>query len=122
MIRTQVRDPRVGVVTVTATDTAGDIGSTKVYVRILGDDNEVRETLAGLEAAAPFLRHQLGQILRLRKVPELRFREDRSMDHARRIEEILSDVIPDEALEPSADADSADPDSEAPEDLPSDEV
>ena len=94
MIRLQVRDPRVGPVTVTGVDTAGDIGSAKVYVRIIGDETQVAECLAGLEAAASFLRHQLGQILHLRKIPELRFREDRSLDHAMRIEQILSDVIP----------------------------
>ena len=103
LIRLQVRDPRVGPVTVTAVDTAGDIGSAKVFVRIIGDENQVAESLAGLEAAAVFLRHQLGQMLHLRKVPELRFREDRSLDHARRVEEILAEVIPegdDEAQEP----------------------
>ena len=99
MIRVQVRDPRVGPVTVTAVDTAGDIGSAKIYVRIIGDEGQVAESVAGLEAAAVFLRHQLGQVLRLRKVPELRFREDRSLDHAQRIEQILSEVISEESAE-----------------------
>ena len=99
MIRVQVRDPRVGPVTVTAVDTAGDTGSAKIYVRIIGDEGQVAESVAGLEAAAVFLRHQLGQVLRLRKVPELRFREDRSLDRAQRIEQILSEVISEESSE-----------------------
>lgn len=94
LIRTQVRDPRVGVVTVTAVDVAGDLGSAKVYIRAAGGAQEVAATLLGLNAAAPFLRGILGRMLKVRRVPELRFREDRSMQHARRIEEVLSDVLP----------------------------
>lgn len=93
LIRTQVRDPRVGVVTVTAVEVAADLGSARVFVRIIGDPAEFQETLAGLDAAAPFLRALLGRSLHIRRIPELRFREDRSMDHARRIEQLLSDVV-----------------------------
>ena len=97
LIRTQVRDRRVGVVTVTAVEMASDLGSASVFVRIIGDEAEFKETLAGLEAAAPFLRGLLGRILHIRRIPELRFREDRSMEHARRIEQLLSEVdVPEE--------------------------
>ena len=96
VLRTGVRDPRVGVVTVTGVDTAADLAVAKVYVRTLGSREERDETLAGLEAAAPFVRRELGQFLRVRRVPELRFHEDRSMEHAQRIESILQDVIPDD--------------------------
>ncbi len=99
LIRTKVRDPRVGHVTLTAVETAGDLGSARIYVRVLGDTDELSDTLAGLEAAAPFLRRELGGMLRIRKVPELRFQEDRSMERAQRIEEILSEVIPDQGDE-----------------------
>jgi ribosome-binding factor A len=101
MIRTQVRDPRVGVVTVTGVEVASDLGSARVFVRVIGDRAELLETLAGLEAAAPFLRGLLGQVLHVRRIPELRFREDRSMEHARRIEQVLSEVVvPAEETEP----------------------
>ena len=97
LIRTQVRDRRVGVVTVTAVEMASDLGSARVFVRLIGDEAEFKETLAGLEAAAPFLRGLLGRILHIRRIPELRFREDRSMEHARRIEQLLSEVdVPEE--------------------------
>ena len=95
MIRTDVQDPRVGLVTVTGVETAGDLGSARVFVRVTGDRTEVETTLEGLKAAAPFLRTALGRTLHVRKVPELRFREDQSFDQARRIEEVLSDVLPD---------------------------
>jgi len=105
LIRTRVRDHRVGVVTVTAVEVARDLGSARVYVRTLGGDGEAEETLQGLLAAAPFMRRELGRVLRLRAIPELRFMIDRSMEHARRIEEVLQETeIPEEELEedPSA--------------------
>lgn len=93
LIRSEVRDPRVGIVTITGVDTAGDLGSARIFVRAV-DDGALPEMLEGLEAAAPFLRTKLGQILHIRKVPELRFQEDRSLEGARRIEEVLSEVLP----------------------------
>ncbi|MDA0329790.1 MAG: 30S ribosome-binding factor RbfA [Gemmatimonadetes bacterium] len=93
LIRTRVRDPRVGLVTITGVDVAADLGSAKIYVREIGGSDPT-ETLAGLEAAAPFLRTTLGRTLRVRRIPELRFREDRSYLGAQRIEEMLSEVLP----------------------------
>jgi len=95
LIRKEVRDPRVGVVTITGVDTAGDLGSAKIFVRAI-DDQALPEMLEGLEAAAPFLRTKLGQMLHIRTVPELRFQEDRSLEGARRIEEVLQEVLPEE--------------------------
>ncbi|MBT8488704.1 MAG: 30S ribosome-binding factor RbfA [Gemmatimonadetes bacterium] len=101
LIRTEVRDPRVGIVTITGVDTARDLGSARIFVRAV-DDDALPEMLEGLEAAAPFLRSQLGQLLHIRKVPELRFQPDRSLEGARRIEEVLAEVLPEdeEAEEP----------------------
>lgn len=97
LIRTEVRDPRVGLVTITAVDTAADLGSAKVYVRVMGGSEEMASSLEGLEAAAPFLRATLGKLLRVRRIPELRFREDHSLEHARRIEEVLANVLDEES-------------------------
>jgi ribosome-binding factor A len=93
LIRQRVRDPRVGAVTITAVDTTRDLGLATVYVRATGPDAGPSDTLAGLSAAAPFLRTALGRALRIRRVPELRFREDKSLEHAKRIEQLLSEVI-----------------------------
>jgi len=105
LIRNDVRDPRVGLVTVTAVDTAADLGSARVYVRTPGTDAERQTTLEGLAAAAPFLRSTLGRMLKVRRVPELRFRFDESLERAQRIEQVLSEVIPPEEPEPSDDDD-----------------
>ena len=96
LVRTDVRDPRVGVVTVTGVDVTNDLAVARVFVRVLGSDEEVAKTLEGLEAAAPFLRTELGKELRIRRVPELRFERDETLERAMRIEEILTEVLPDE--------------------------
>lgn len=94
LIRTDVRDPRVGVVTITGVETTKDLDLAKVHVQTLGSDEERATTLEGLAAAAPFLRTALGKVMRIRRVPALRFQEDRSLEHAQRIEQVLSEVIP----------------------------
>lgn len=103
LIQREVRDPRVGHVTITGVDIARDLGSAKVYVRTPGTAEERESTLEGLSAAAPFLRTALGRTLHVRRVPELRFRRDRSYEHAQRIEQVLAEVIPpDESEEPDS--------------------
>jgi ribosome-binding factor A len=99
LLLTDVRDPRVGSVSVTGVRTATDLTSATVFVRIPGPPAERATSLEGLAAAAPYLRGTLARALRLRRVPELRFQEDRSLEHARRIEEILSEVLPPEGAE-----------------------
>ena len=94
LIRVDVRDPRVGLVTVTAVEVTNDLSLARVYVQITGSEAEVTEALAGLSAAAPFLRSELGKELTIRRIPELRFQRDESLEHAMRIEKILSDVLP----------------------------
>lgn len=108
LLRTQVRDPRVGSASVTGVDVSGDLAVAKVYVRLLGSEAERAECLEGLHATAPFLRRTLGRGLHVRRVPELRFQEDRSLEHAQRIESILSEVLPPE--EPGAEDETGDPD------------
>ena len=104
LIRTQVRDPRVGLVTITDVRVVADLGSAKVFVRGGGTGDDLDSTLEGLTAAAPFLRSELGRVLTIRKVPELRFEKDRSLEHAQRIEQILSEVIvPEKASGPDSD-------------------
>jgi ribosome-binding factor A len=92
LIRTEVRDPRVGMVTITGVDIAADLGSARVFV-CGGSEQQLAESLEGLGAAAPFLRTALGRVMRIRKLPELRFQQDHSFEHAQRIERILSEVV-----------------------------
>ncbi|KPJ82833.1 MAG: hypothetical protein AMS19_06515 [Gemmatimonas sp. SG8_23] len=107
LIRLQVRDPRVGPVTITGVEVSADLGTARVYVRSVEGGEDLARSLEGLEAAAPFLRTALGRILHVRRVPELRFREDRSYEGAQRIEEVLAEVLPHEAEGDEAEGDEA---------------
>lgn len=93
-LRREIRDPRVDQVTVTAVRAAPDLTHARVLVRLPGDEARQKEAMEGLEAAAPFLRRSLGQDLHVRRVPELEFRVDHSLERAARIEEILDEVRP----------------------------
>jgi ribosome-binding factor A len=108
LVRDEVRDPRVGLVTITAVETSPELDHAKIYITALGDDEEKKAALAGLRSAAAFLRGQLGRRLHIRRIPELHFEIDRVLEEAGRIEALLRQVRPEE--EPaSADDDSAQP-------------
>ncbi|MGQ0562979.1 MAG: 30S ribosome-binding factor RbfA [Gemmatimonadota bacterium] len=92
ILRSEVRDPRVGIVMVTAARVAPDLSVARVYVRPMGDEQEQEAALAGLEAAAPYVRRELGKRLKIRTVPELRFEADRALDYALHIEKLLGDI------------------------------
>lgn len=94
VVRREVDDPRIGPVTVTGVEVTTDLSHARAWVRTLGDESALAEALEGLRAAAPFIRRELGKALRLRRIPELHFREDRTLERARRIEDILDDVRP----------------------------
>ena len=94
IVRHGVRDPRIGLVTVTDVSTTADLEHASVFVTLLGDAEALATTLEGLRAAAPFIRGELGRRLRIRHTPELRFEVDASLEHARRIEELLRTVRP----------------------------
>lgn len=91
-IQTELKDPRVGFVTVTGVDVSADLAHATVRVSVLGDDEEKARALAGLASAAGFLRTQLAQALALRVAPELHFQLDRGLEHAARIDRILDQL------------------------------
>lgn len=91
IIAGEVEDPRVGFVTVTEVKLSADLRHAKVYVSVIGSDNEVKGSLAALRHAAGFIRHQLGAVLRMRHTPELHFAYDDAEVRAARIEELLSE-------------------------------
>ena len=101
LVRDEVRDPRVGMVTVTAVETSPELDHAKVYVTVLGDETEQAAALAGLKSAAPFVRGQLGKRLHIRRVPEMHFVLDRVVQEATRIESLLREVLPEGADTPA---------------------
>lgn len=92
----KVRDPRVGHVLVTEVRVTADLWVAKVFFRLLDGDRSPDEVLEGLVAAAPFIRKELGKILSIRRIPEIRFQYDTTLDSAIRIEAVLREVLPQE--------------------------
>lgn len=84
-----VRDPRIGFVTVTGVEVTADLSHANVRVSVMGTEEEKARSLEGLASAARFLRAQLSQELRLRTSPELHFHLDRGLEHAQRIDQVL---------------------------------
>lgn len=89
MLRTEVRDPRVGFPTPTKVEVTSDLSYATVHVMLTGEPDGRAEQMEGLVRVAPYLRRRLGEMLHIRKVPELRFLEDRASEATQRIEELL---------------------------------
>lgn len=92
IIRTDVKDPRVGFFTITRVDIGPDLRSATALVSVLGSDEEREETLAALRSASGYIRRQLKPRLRMRQIPEIAFADDRSMEHAQDIARALKDL------------------------------
>ena len=88
----QVRDPRIGLVTITGVKVTDDLRTARVFFVELGKDQCSEEVQAGLGKAAGFLRRELGRRLRLRCVPELLFAYDPSFAYGDRIERVISEI------------------------------
>ncbi|HEX6088898.1 MAG TPA: 30S ribosome-binding factor RbfA [Gemmatimonadales bacterium] len=90
LLRGEVRDPRVGLVTVTRVDVTNDLSHANIFVRAQGDDEAERDrAIEGLKSAAGFLRSRVARVLTTRTVPELHIEADRGLEHAARINELL---------------------------------
>ena len=92
LTRGVVHDPGIGFITLTRVQVSPDLQHARVFYTSLGDEKARRETALALERATPFLRRHIGGRLRLRRVPELEFRFDQSIEHQDRIEQILRDL------------------------------
>lgn len=92
LIAREVHDPGVGFLTLTRVKVTPDLQLARVYYTSLGDEKAQRETARALRRAAPFLRRQLGQRIRLRRVPDLEFFYDESIAQNDRIEQILHEL------------------------------
>ena len=99
LIREELRDPAIGFVTVTSVEMSPDLSSAKVFVSVLGKDEEWEKSVAALNAAAGRLRGPVGRNCALRYAPHLRFVEDHTIERGARIEELLRSVRPPEGDE-----------------------
>jgi ribosome-binding factor A len=88
----EVTDPGIGFVTVTKVETVPDLSRARVWVSVIGSDEQRKETLAALRRAMPFVRHGLGSKIRLRRIPELDVRLDDSIERGTRILKIIDEL------------------------------
>ncbi|WHY88097.1 30S ribosome-binding factor RbfA [Neobacillus novalis] len=96
IISRKIKDPRIGFVTVTDVEVTGDLQQAKVYISVLGDEEQRENTLKGLAKAKGFIRTEIGQRIRLRKTPEIIFEWDESIDYGNRIETLLHELHTDD--------------------------
>jgi ribosome-binding factor A len=87
-----LKDPRVGFATITAVKITPDLRHARVWVSVLGTDDEVKDTMAGLNSARPYLRTELGRQMRMKYLPELIFELDTGAEEAQRLDEILHKI------------------------------
>ena len=93
LLARELRDPRVGMITVTAVDVSPDISHAKVFFTMLEKD-KLEDTLHGLRRAAGFLRSQLAKRIKLYTTPELRFEYDESVERGDHLSRLIDSVIP----------------------------
>ena len=92
IISKDISDPRVGFVTVTEVDVTADLGHATVWVSIIGDETTRAASLRALGRAMPFVRHRLGGVLHLRKIPELHLRHDDSVERGTRMLHLIDEL------------------------------
>ncbi|PKM79885.1 MAG: ribosome-binding factor A [Firmicutes bacterium HGW-Firmicutes-14] len=92
MLRDEMKDPRLGFITVTGVEVTPDIRYAKVFVSIFGNDENKAQSLQALESAKGFVRSELGKRMRLRYTPEISFKFDSSIEYGARIMKLLKEV------------------------------
>ena len=97
VLQRKIKDPRLGFVTVTEVDTTADLKLARVYVSVLGPEEQWAKSFKALESARGFVWNWLRKHLDLRVTPQLAFRPDRSMEHAAHIQSLLAGLRPDDA-------------------------
>lgn len=91
LLKREVRDPRVGMITITSVDVSPDLSHAKIFFTVL-EEEKLAETTQGLQRAAGFLRSQLARRIKLYTTPELRFAYDESVERGDRLSRLISSV------------------------------
>lgn len=93
LIRLEVKDPRVGFITLTDVEITPDYAHAKVFFTSMTGEADVPEILQGLRRASGFLRRELGRRIRIHTIPELHFHYDRSVEEGSRLSRLIDDVV-----------------------------
>lgn len=92
LLQREIKDPRIGFASVTAVRVSNDMSHVKVFISVLGDEQQRKDTMAGLESAKGFIRSEIGKRVRLRHTPELHFVSDTSLEEGARILTLLNQI------------------------------
>lgn len=92
ILQMEIKDPRLGFVTVTDAEVSKDLGHAKIFVSVFGDDEQKRKSMTALESAASYVRGELGRRVTMKAIPEISFHLDTSIDHGARIFELLRQI------------------------------
>jgi ribosome-binding factor A len=92
-----LKDPRIGFVTVTGVSTTPDLKQATVYVSVLGNERKRERTMAALQAAHGALQAQIGREIRMKRTPTLAFEYDSSVEYGVRMSKLIDDLAPDDA-------------------------
>jgi len=103
MMMQGIKDPRVAPVVITGVNVSRDLSVAKVYFTVTDEASERKDAERGLKSVAPYVRRQLGQIMRMRFIPEIRFIYDSSINYGQKIENLLREVQ-DDLTDDSADS------------------
>jgi len=109
LIRSEVRDPRLGMVTVNHVNVTRDMSYAKVFITVMGEPESREVSLSILNKMSGYLRSQIGRRMKLRIIPELKFVYDESIDRGARIDSLLKNAAP----SPQENTDQADEDPES---------
>ena len=92
----ELKDPRIGFVTITAVETSADLRHARVFVSVLGSERKRERTLAGLTAAHGVLQSRIAQELRMKRTPQLAFEYDPSVERGVRLTKLIDELAGDE--------------------------
>ena len=92
LLAKEVADPRIGFATITDVETSPDLRHAKVWVSVIGEPSDRAETVRALQRAMGYIRHELGQRLRIRRIPELHVRLDDSAERGTRVLHLLNEL------------------------------
>ena len=98
IILQELKDPRIGFVTVTEVELTKDLRSAKVFVSLMGNEQQMKDCWTGLNSSLGYIRREVGQRIRLRCTPELTFHLDKSLDYSAHIQELLMKIKREESV------------------------
>lgn len=92
IIQREIKDPRIGFVTVTGVEVTGDLQQAKVFISVMGNEEQRENSIAALQKAKGFIRSEVGRRIQLRHTPDLIFKIDESIEYGSKIESLLKDI------------------------------